>query len=186
MVKGICRAILFVRRRLPWPFVFAKFTVFCLRSNFVDNAKEIIWCGKDRKSIPVFGRGIKRSFRVAILLWLAAPVSAEDFSGRVVAIADDDTISVMHDGRAEKVRLHGIDAPEKGQPFTNRAKQYASDLVFGKDVNVRGRKQDRYGRTIAEVFLPDGRHVNQEIVRAGLAWWFRRYAPKDRELEKLE
>ena len=55
---------------------------------------------------------------------------AADFSGRVVFISDGDTISVMRDGRAEKVRLHGIDAPEKGQPFSNRAKRFVSDLVY--------------------------------------------------------
>jgi micrococcal nuclease len=58
--------------------------------------------------------------------------------------------------------------------------------VFGKEVNVRDRGLDRYGRTIGEVFLTDGRNVNHEIVRAGLAWWFRRYAPDDRTLAKLE
>jgi endonuclease YncB( thermonuclease family) len=57
-------------------------------------------------------------------------IRAADFSGRVVGISDGDTISVMRDGRAEKVRLHGIDAPEKGQPFSNRAKRFVSDLVY--------------------------------------------------------
>lgn len=85
-----------------------------------------------------------------------------------------------------KSGLHGIDAPEKGQAFSNRAKRYVSDLVFGKDVNVRAKGQDRYGRTIADVFLRDGWNVNHEVVRAGFAWWFRRYAPKDKKLEKLE
>jgi len=110
----------------------------------------------------------------------------ESFTGRVVGISDGDTISVMHNGRAEKVRLHGIDAPEKAQPFTNRAKQFVSDLAFGKEVKVEARGQDRYGRTIGDVFLQDGSNLNHEIVRAGFAWWFRRYAPKDKELEKLE
>ena len=65
---------------------------------------------------------------IAILLLLAARVFAEDFGGRVVAISDGDTISVLLYGQAVRVRLHGIDAPEKGQPFTNRAKQFVSDL----------------------------------------------------------
>jgi micrococcal nuclease len=119
-------------------------------------------------------------------LLLTAPVRTVDFRGRVVAISDGDTISVMHEGRAERVRLHGIDAPEKGQAFSNRAKQFVSDLVFGKEVAVRVRGQERYGRTISEVFLADGCDVNHEIVRAGFAWWFRRYAPDDRTLERLE
>ena len=79
----------------------------------------------------------------------------------------------MHDGRAEKIRLNGIDAPEKGQPFTNGAKQFVSELAFDREVRVETKGQDRYGRTIGDVFLPDGRNLNQEIVKAGLAWWFR-------------
>jgi micrococcal nuclease len=139
-----------------------------------------------RSFLTVFGRRIKKWFTATILLLLAAPLGAEGFRGRVVGISDGDTISVMHEGRAERVRLHGIDAPEKGQPFTNRAKQYVSDLVFGKDVKVEVHGQDRYGRTIGDVFLPDGRNLNHEIVKAGFAWWFRRYAPHNRVLEKLE
>ena len=72
---------------------------------------------------------------MAAILTLVAPrtaIRAADFTGRVVGISDGDTISVLHDGRAEKVRLYGIDAPEKGQPFTNRAKQFVSDLGSAK------------------------------------------------------
>ena len=91
---------------------------------------------KSVETIAVFGRQIKKSLTVAILLLPATALYAERFSGRVVGISDGDTISVLHDGRAQKVRLNGIDAPEKGQPFANRAKQFVSDLVFGKDVKV--------------------------------------------------
>jgi endonuclease YncB( thermonuclease family) len=92
----------------------------------------------------------------------------------------------MHNGRAERIRLHGIDAPEKAQPFSNRAKQFVSELVFGKEVRVEVKGRDRYGRTIGQVFLPDRSNLSHEIVKAGFAWWFRRYAPQDRTLEKLE
>ena len=78
------------------------------------------------------------------------------------------------------------DAPEKGQPFTNRAKQFTSGLTFDKDVRVETKGQNRYGRTIGEVFLPDGRNLNREVIKAGFAWWFKRYAPNDKELERLE
>jgi micrococcal nuclease len=139
----------------------------------------------------VICRRLTGTLVLAALLFVAALVLpcgtvAEDFRGRVVGVADGDTISVMHAGRAERVRLHGIDAPEKGQPFSNRAKQFVSKLVFSKEVVIRASGLDRYGRTIGEVFLLDGRNLNDQIVRAGLAWWFRRYAPNDRELEKLE
>jgi micrococcal nuclease len=104
----------------------------------------------------------------------------------VVGVSDGDTLSVMHDGKAEKIRLRGIDAPERGQAFSNRAKQFVSGLCFGKEVTVKARGQDRYQRTIADVILPDGRNLNHEIVRAGFAWWFRKYAPGDETLERLE
>jgi micrococcal nuclease len=82
-----------------------------------------------------------------------AAYQAPDFSGRVIGIVDGDTIGVMHDGKAEKVRLRGIDAPERGQAFSNRAKQFVSGLCFGKEVTVKPRGQDRYQRTVAEVHL---------------------------------
>jgi endonuclease YncB( thermonuclease family) len=109
--------------------------------------------------------------------------NGEEFTGRVVGISDGETISVVHDGRAEKMRLHGIDAPEKGQAFGTRAKRFTSDLAFGKDVRIEVKGQDRHGRTVAVVMLLDGRNVNREIVRAGLTWLFR-YAPQDRKSGK--
>jgi len=82
--------------------------------------------------------------------------------------------------------LHGIDAPESGQDFGSRAKQAASDLAFGRTVTVRPREIDRYGRTVADVILPDGRSLNRELVGQGMAWWYREYAPRDATLTSLE
>lgn len=95
-------------------------------------------------------------------------------------VTDGDTITVLHDGRLRVVRLNGIDAPEWGQPSGQQAKQFTADLALGKTVTVRIREQDRYERTIADVILPDGRSLNQEIVRAGYALWFRRYSADPR------
>jgi micrococcal nuclease len=108
------------------------------------------------------------------------------FTGKVVGVTDGDTISVMHNGRGEKIRLHGIDCPEKGQAFGAVAKQFTSALVFGKEVTVAVQDSDKYGRTIGEITLLDGRVLNQELVKAGLAWWYRKYAPDNAVLEKLE
>jgi len=104
----------------------------------------------------------------------------------VVGVADGDTIKVMHNGKAEKIRLHGIDCPEKAQPYGTKAKQFTSAMVFGKAVTVQVRGFDKYGRTIGDVLLPDGRNLNRELVAAGLAWWYRQYAPQDDTLRKLE
>jgi micrococcal nuclease len=114
------------------------------------------------------------------------PARQEQFTGKVVAIADGDTLSVLRDGKAVKIRLHGIDTPEKAQAFGTRARQFASDLVFGQTVTVRVRDVDRYGRLVGEVMLSDGRSLNHELVAAGLAWWYRQYAKDDASLAKLE
>jgi len=103
-----------------------------------------------------------------------------------VGVADGDTISVMHNGREEKIRLFGIDCPEGGQAYGRKAKQYTSSLVFGKTVQVDVKDRDQYGRTVGMVTGPDGSTVNYAIVAAGLAWWYRQYAPGDATFERLE
>jgi len=93
---------------------------------------------------------------------------------------------VFHDGIPKRIRLHGIDCPESGQPFRTKAKQFTADLAFDKVVKLIVKDTDRYGRLVAVVILPDGRNLNHEIVRAGFGWWFVKYARNDATLEKLE
>jgi micrococcal nuclease len=90
-----------------------------------------------------------------LLMVLSFPAYA-DFTGKVVAVADGDTITVLRDKEQVKIRLAGIDAPEKAQAFGNVAKQRMSDMVFSKEVRVDDRKKDKYGRTIGRVWVaPD-------------------------------
>ncbi len=103
-----------------------------------------------------------------------------------MGVSDGDTITVLHSGKPVRIRLHGIDCPEKRQAFGKRAKQFTSRLTYGKTVTVRDLGLDRYGRTIGDVILPDGRMLNQELVKAGFAWWYHRYAPDDETLAQLE
>jgi len=121
----------------------------------------------------------------AVLLLAALQARADPLAGRVVGVTDGDTLTVLVDRRPVKVRLHGIDAPEKAQAFGARSKQALSTLAFGKDAAVDVRDTDRYGRLVAVVTVA-GRNVNREQVRAGMAWWYRKYAPDDRELQALE
>jgi endonuclease YncB( thermonuclease family) len=118
------------------------------------------------------------------VLWVLVPLLgyAEQFTGKVVGIGDGDTISVLREGKAVKVRLYGIDAPEKAQAFGTQARTFTGDLVFQHDVTVVVQRTDRYGRLVGDVLLPDCRSLNQELVRAGLAWWYRQYAPNDTTL----
>jgi endonuclease YncB( thermonuclease family) len=120
-------------------------------------------------------------------LWilLTGPALAEEFTARVVGITDGDTLRVLHDHRSATVRLVGVDAPEKRQAYGERAKRFTADLAFDRTVTVRTAGRDRNGRLLGEVVLPDGRSLNQELVRAGYAWWFRRYS-RDGRLARLE
>lgn len=87
---------------------------------------------------------------------------------------DGDTITVMHDGKAEKIRFYGIDCPEGHQDFSQNAKQFTSSMVFGKTVDVKKMDTDRYGRTVAVVTI-DGKTVNEELLKSGMAWFFTKY-----------
>ncbi len=116
----------------------------------------------------------------------SVPAVVQEFSGKVVGVSDGDTITVLHNGKGERVRLHGIGCPEKRQAFGRKAKQFTSTLVFGKTVTVQPVDRDRYGRTVAVVLLPDGRSLNHELVKAGFAWWYWRYTPDDETLAQLE
>ncbi|HEY5998682.1 MAG TPA: thermonuclease family protein [bacterium] len=104
-----------------------------------------------------------------------APAVAAARSGKVVRIRDGDSIVVLEDGVQVEVRLHGIDAPEQGQAFGREAKRRAGELAFGRVVRLESRGKDAWDRTLAEVFLPDGRSLNRELVSEGMAWWFRKY-----------
>lgn len=107
-------------------------------------------------------------------LFLALPAWA-DFSGKVVGVQDGDTLKVMHEGRAVRIRMTGIDAPERHQAFGQVSRAYLADRVFGKVVTVEDRGVDRYGRTLGRV-LYLGKDINLEQIEAGLAWHYSRYA----------
>lgn len=101
---------------------------------------------------------------------------AETFTGRIVKVLDGDTVEVLDASNTpHRVRLAGIDAPEKAQAFGARAKQKLLSLVGGQVVTVDWHKTDRYGRTVGKV-LVDGHDANLGMINAGLAWWYRKYA----------
>jgi endonuclease YncB( thermonuclease family) len=133
--------------------------------------------------------GVRLYAAVVVLLWyllVLLEASTDQFTGKVVGISDGDTISVLREGKAVKVRLHGVDTPEKAQAFGTQARKLTGDLAFQQVVTVVIRDTDRYGRGVGEVLLPDGRSLNQELVKAGMAWWYRQYAPNDTTLAQLE
>ena len=127
-----------------------------------------------------------RQVALLVLFFLVSVPEAAPFTGEVVGVLDGDTIEVMHNGKAERVRLYGIDCPEKGQPYGNNAKQATSALIFLVDVTLQIHGKDKYGRILADVLLRDEANVNHELVKEGWCWWYRKYAPGDARLAALE
>jgi endonuclease YncB( thermonuclease family) len=98
----------------------------------------------------------------------------EMLSGKVVKIADGDTFTLLVKGNQQvKVRLHGIDCPENGQPFGNKAKKFTSEMIFGQQVVVEIRDKDRYGRTVGIVLTETGENLNELLLKNGLAWHYK-------------
>ena len=119
---------------------------------------------------------------------LAGPLLAAEYAGRVVGVADGDTLTLLvPDGtsfKQVKVRLGEIDTPESRQPYGQRAKQALSDLAFGQQARVVVQDTDRYGRKVSRVYV-GGVDVNAEMVKQGAAWVYRKYA-QDQALFRLE
>jgi micrococcal nuclease len=98
-------------------------------------------------------------------------------TGKVIAVKDGDTIEVLLNGKAQRVRFAHIDCPEKNQPYGTKAKVYTSDKCFGKVITLLHFGQyDRNKRLIAEVITPNGDTLNRELVKTGLAWHYKKYS----------
>jgi endonuclease YncB( thermonuclease family) len=120
---------------------------------------------------------------------LSLPSFADEhtaFSGKVIHVKDGDSIIVAGDNGNEELRLSAIDCPEKDQPFGKEAKEFTESKCLNQKVSVTRLGHDRYHRTIANVTLPDGHNLSADLVRTGNAWWFRKYAPDDTEMQNLE
>lgn len=122
---------------------------------------------------------------VSILLLLTAPIltatalSKDLMTARVVGVADGDNITILTPlNKQILIRLYGIDCPAEGQSFGVQAKQFTSGQCFGMTIQYQLMGIDRFDRTIARVFLDDGRELNLEILKAGFAWHFERYGKR--------
>lgn len=125
-------------------------------------------------------------FSTLLFILLSSFLQPDTISGKVIGIQDGDSITLLTDNNIQlKVRLEGIDCPEKKQDFGTVAKQFTSDLVFLQNVTLQKTGQDRYGRTLGYIFLPDGTNLNEELLKAGLAWHFVKYN-KSQRLAQLE
>lgn len=107
-------------------------------------------------------------------------------SGKVVRIADGDTFTLLNEENKQvRVRLYGIDCPENKQDFSQVAKKFTSDKIFEKVVKVEVQNMDHYGRIVGIVILPDRKILNEELLKAGLAWHYK-YYDKTEKFAKLE
>lgn len=117
---------------------------------------------------------------------LTIAVGQSIISGKVVRIADGDTFTLLNEENKQvRVRLYGIDCPENKQDFSQAARKFTSDKIFEKVVKVEVKNKDRYGRVVGLVILPDGKILNEELLKAGLAWHYK-YYDKTGSFAKLE
>jgi micrococcal nuclease len=100
------------------------------------------------------------------------------FEGQVILITDGDTITVVHNGKPEKIRLYGIDTPESKQTFGLKAKNFTYAMVYHKVVNVEPVATDRYGRTVGIVNV-NKKCLNSELISKGFAWVYDKYCKND-------
>ena len=125
---------------------------------------------------------------ISLFFLLISAGTLHAWEGFVVKILDGDSLQVARDGKIYEIRLYGIDTPEYKQPYSNKAKQLTRSLSYHRKVAVEKKDIDRYGRIVALV-SSQGKLVNRELVRAGLAWFYPRYCleqPLCGELESLE
>lgn len=115
-----------------------------------------------------------RTFVGILLLLVGSTSNAEQLSGKVIGITDGDSITMLVDRKPVKIRLAEIDAPELGQAYGKRSKQVLSDLIFGKYVTAEVEERDKYGRSVARVYV-GGTDVNKAMIKVGAAWVYRKY-----------
>lgn len=129
--------------------------------------------------------GMKRIFiGLLIVLWMAG-AAALSIHGKVVAVMDGDTIEIVRSNKLYRLRLDGVDCPEKSQAFGAVAKKFTSDRCFGKQVTAKISSKDKYGRYLAKVILPGGKELNALLLRNGYAWHYKQYN-RDVAYAKLE
>lgn len=122
---------------------------------------------------------------VIAALVLGHAAVANTLQGRVVGVSDGDTVTVLDvDNKPHKIRLSGIDAPEKEQAYGQKSKESLSELVFGKSVDVEWRKQDRYGRTVGKIML-GGVDICLEQLKRGMAWHYKQYQQEQTAQDRL-
>ena len=122
---------------------------------------------------------------ILYLFVISACVPSHYLSGEVVRIADGDTFTLLVGEQQHRIRLHGVDCPEKGQPYSRVATQFTKDLLASGKVKVQQVDTDRYGRVVGIVLINDTLNLNERLLEAGLAWHYKSY-DRNAQWAKLE
>ena len=154
--------------------------------NFITQRRYLIWLGLAVLAFPISCNRRTAGPEPPHVVQSKRTNSTETVTGRVVRIADGDTVTVLDGTNTQhRIRLQGIDAPESHQAFGIQSKKNLSDLIFDKEVIVVYDKTDQYGRLVGKILL-NGKDINLEQVKAGMAWHYKEYegeqSPEDREL----
>ncbi|MGL5277489.1 MAG: thermonuclease family protein [Cetobacterium sp.] len=107
------------------------------------------------------------------------------FSGKVIKVADGDTITVLKDGEKVRVRFYGIDAPEKKQEYGIKSLDVLKKMIDGKIVEIDVKDKDQYGRVVGEVYYK-GKNINLYMLETGNAWWYKQYSKGNLEFAAAE
>ena len=127
-----------------------------------------------------------KRFSILILFVFLCISSFAQLTGKVVSITDGDSFVLLTDSLTQvKIRLHGVDCPEKNQAFGQKAKEFTSDFIFGKRVQVKVTDIDRYKRTVGIVVLQSGENLNEALLENGFAWHYKQY-DKSKTYSQLE
>jgi endonuclease YncB( thermonuclease family) len=113
-----------------------------------------------------------------LALGLLSLLAGSQVEGRVVKVLDGDTIDILSGLETRRIRLYGVDAPEKKQDFGQVSKTFTASICAGKDVKVKIMDTDRYGRSIGLVYV-DGVNLNEKLVAGGAAWVYSQYCRED-------
>ena len=157
-------------------------TMFMLFGMFNKNGKRVE--NNDKKNNAEIFKNKKTKERK-----VANPEISDGY--QVLKVSDGDTISIQKVdngkfvGEILKIRMYGMDAPEKSQDYGPESRQALEKLVAGKTLSIEIKNKDRYGRTVAIVYA-NGKNVNEEMVRTGNAWWYQEYAKKDTQFEEYQ
>lgn len=123
--------------------------------------------------------------KLKFLLLLLTPLFLFALSGKVIKVTDGDTIKILTPANEQvKIRLYGIDAPEKKQPFGRKSKEFLAGLIVGKFVEIEEHGKDRYKRTLGVVYYGD-EDINAKMVSSGYAWAFVRYSDRYEKQENF-